>query len=258
MASGFSVSARASWRRDGMAWPLGGNGTVCHVRLPHGRHHLHELREPPTAHAGGRRNRRNGADLSRRAATAQPPAALIGQVSNVPIEVVRARVTVSGRACDENRARGGGRGRSIAAFSAAVAPTLRVRVHGVERSSHPRRSIWAGTRRATGPGAPSYVHLWLVGAFAGCTRATNRRRIHATPRDVPPAAIAGRRARRRGGASAGSCGAGRRAAEHSLDLAASLLLIHCRVYLGRDDRHLPIDEPIVMEQRIWSTRGSAS
>ena len=50
----------------------------------------------------------------------------------------------------------------LAPTLAAVVPMGRPRM---------RRSIWAGIRRATRPVArpPSYVHLWLVGAFAGCT-----------------------------------------------------------------------------------------
>jgi len=97
-------------------------------------------------------------------------AALIGQVSTYPIEVVRARVTVSGapvmKTVREVANEGG-----MKAFYGGLAPTLAAVVPFVAVQN---ASIDLG-RHTTGHGAggaPSYVHLWLVGAFAGCSAQT--------------------------------------------------------------------------------------
>lgn len=97
-------------------------------------------------------------------------AALIGQVSTYPIEVVRVRVTVAGapilKVVREVAAEGG-----VRAFFGGLGPTLAAVVPFVAVQN---ASIDLG-RNTTGhgaDGAPSYVHLWLVGAFAGCSAQT--------------------------------------------------------------------------------------
>jgi len=100
-------------------------------------------------------------------------AALIGQVSTYPIEVVRARVTVSGapvmKTVREVAAEGG-----FKAFYGGLAPTLAAVVPfvAVQNASIDLGRHTTGHGAGGGSGAPSYVHLWLVGAFAGCSAQT--------------------------------------------------------------------------------------
>jgi len=120
-------------------------------------------------------------------------AALIGQISTYPIEVVRTRVTISGapvmNVIREVAAEGGFR-----AFYGGLAPTLAAVVPFVAVQN---ASIDLG-RNTTGhgqDGAPSYVHLWLVGAFAGCSAQTFTYPLDVLRRRLMAGSLAGNVAR---------------------------------------------------------------